>query len=140
MACALRRARRVYAAARACERCWARRFFESFFGFFSASSSSLVTARSFSHSTSSMWHGLDMYGLVRPWARYVRLRCFCARFTWMWLISRFSVSRPLTSALLSAFLSRCSRNLQLFTGHRTWVAPAPGAFLACAWRPMQPLK
>ena len=45
-----------------------------------------------------------------------------------------------TSALLSAFLSRCSRNLQDFVGHRTCVAGAPGTFLDCAWRPMQPLK
>jgi hypothetical protein len=22
--------------------------------------------------------------LMRPWARYVRLRCFCALLTWMW--------------------------------------------------------
>lgn len=42
-----------------------------------------------------------------------------------------------TSALLSAFLSRCSRNWQLLVGQRHCVAPV---IFACALRPMQPLK
>ena len=52
------------------ERFCARRFRESFFGLLlSSSSSDLRTFWSFSDSTISMWQGLDMYGLVRPWAR-----------------------------------------------------------------------
>merc|ERR1712093_468484 len=53
---------------------------------------------------SSMWHGLDMYGLIRPWARYVRRRCLGAWLTWMCLTTRLPVSRPLVSAFASAFL------------------------------------
>ena len=45
-----------------------------------------------------------------------------------------------TSALLSAFLRRWSRNLQLFVGQRHCVAVAPGVFFACACRPTHPLK
>merc|ERR1711939_1089792 len=45
-----------------------------------------------------MWHGLDMYGLIRPWARYVRRRCLGAWLTWMCLTTRLPVSRPLVSA------------------------------------------
>ena len=48
--------------------------------------------------------------------------------------------RPRTSALLSAFLSKWSRNLTDFVGQRHWVVGAPGVFFACACRPMQPLK
>lgn len=29
-----------------------------------------------------MWHGDDMYGLIRPCARYVRRRKHGARLTW----------------------------------------------------------
>ena len=58
------------AATTALERFCARRFRDSFFGLLlSSSSSDLRTFWSFSDSTISMWQGLDMYGLVRPWAR-----------------------------------------------------------------------
>ena len=88
-----------------------------------------------------MWHGLDIYGLIyfpvrvctstglnpgigsrrkirtRPWARYVRRRCFGAWLTWMCLTTRLPVSRPLVSALASAFLRRPRRNSADLTGH-----------------------
>jgi hypothetical protein len=56
----------------------------------------LATVSSFSVRNTSTWQGLDMYGLMRPWARYVRRRCFCAWFTWMCSITRLSTSSPLT--------------------------------------------
>ena len=59
----------AHAAVMALERFCAKRFRDSFFGLLFSSSSSLRTFWSFSDSTSSMWHGLDMYGFVRPWAR-----------------------------------------------------------------------
>jgi len=57
-----------------------------------------------------------MYGLMRPWARYVRRRCFGAWLTWMCLTIRLLVSRPLVSALASAFLRRPRRNSADLTG------------------------
>ena len=60
---------------------------------------------------------LQMVKLTRPWARYVRRRCLGAWLTWMCLTMRFPVSRPLVSALASAFLRRPSKNSADFTGH-----------------------
>lgn len=81
------------------------------------------TASSPSVTINSMWHGLLMYGLIRPWARYVRRRCFGAWLTWMCLTKRLPVSRPLVSALASAFLSRPRRNSADFTGKRARETP-----------------
>merc|ERR1712165_621645 len=78
---------------------------------------------SFSTSTTSMWHGELMYGLMRPWARYVRRLMCGARFTWMWSMTRWSASRPLYSAFDSAFLRRWSRNSADFLGQRPCEVP-----------------
>ena len=52
------------------ERICASRFLDSFFGRLASSSSSpLPIAAAFSERIISIWHGDDMYGLVRPWAR-----------------------------------------------------------------------
>ena len=61
--------------------------------------------------------------LTRPWARYVRRRCLGAWLTWMCLTIRLPVSRPLVSALASAFLSRPRRNSADLTGHRARETP-----------------
>ena len=111
---------------------------------------------------------------MRPCARYVRRRCFCAWLTWMCEMNRVSTSRPFTcvpgaqptfqhlaskfawnsiaaysavdavrrwtlheackaertSALLSAFFSRFSRNVADFFGHRAWPL-VEFSFFAC---------
>merc|ERR1719188_1139673 len=92
---------------------------------------------SFSVSTSSTWHGEDMYALMRPCARYVRLRPCCAAFTCTCLMTKLSVSKFLNSALLSAFLNKSSKILQDFTGQRP--CDILNAF-ACAVRPMPPMN
>jgi hypothetical protein len=61
--------------------------------------------------------------LTRPWARYVRRRCFGAWLTWMCLTIKFPVSRPLVSAFASAFLSKPRRNSADLTGHLARVTP-----------------
>lgn len=94
------------------------------FNFFvTAVSSAFSTASSPSVKTSSMWHGLLMYGLILPWALYVRRRCFGAWLTWMCLTIRFSVLRPLASALASAFLRRPTRNSADLTGCLAFETP-----------------
>lgn len=64
-------------------------------------------------------HGI----LTRPWARYVLRRCLGAWLTWMCLTIRLEVSRPLVSALASAFLRSERRNSALFTGQRALETP-----------------
>jgi hypothetical protein len=57
----------------------------------------------------------------------------------MWEMYRVSTSRPLLSALLSALVSRPSRNSALFLGHR----PCPMLFFSfLAWlvRPTPPAE
>jgi hypothetical protein len=71
----------------------------------------------------SMWHGLLIYGLILPWARYVRRLCFGAWLTWMCLTIKLPVSRPLTSALASAFLRSPRRNSADLTGWRARDTP-----------------
>ena len=61
---------------------WRLSFFWETFFFSGSSAEALEKACSFSTKVNSMWHGELMYGLIRPWARYVRLRIFGARFTW----------------------------------------------------------
>jgi len=61
--------------------------------------------------------------LTRPWARYVRRRCLGAWLTWMCLTIKLLVSRPLASALDSAFLRRVRRNWADLTGHRARETP-----------------
>jgi hypothetical protein len=61
--------------------------------------------------------------LTRPCARYVRRRCFGAWLTWMCFTTRLPVSRPLVSALASAFLRRPRRNSADLTGQRARVTP-----------------
>ena len=61
--------------------------------------------------------------LILPWALYVRLLIFGAALTWMWSTTRWSVSSPLNSALLSAFFKSCSKNSADFLGHLPWQAP-----------------
>lgn len=60
---------------------------------------------------------------TRPWARYVRLRCLGAWLTWMCLTIKLLVSRPLVSALASAFLRRPRRNSADLTGQRALETP-----------------
>jgi hypothetical protein len=60
---------------------------------------------------------------TRPWARYVLLRCLGAWLTWMCLTMRAPVSRPLASALASAFLRRPRRNSADLTGQRALETP-----------------
>lgn len=67
--------------------------------------------------------GNELYGLIRPWARYVRLRCLGAWLTWMCLTTKLLVSRPLVSALASAFLRRLRRNSADLTGQRALLTP-----------------
>lgn len=85
--------------------------------FLSLVSFSALTELSFSRRMSSMWQGEDMYGFTRPWALYVLRRCLIALLTWMWSMTRLSTSRPLVSALLSAFLRSPCRNSADLTGH-----------------------
>jgi hypothetical protein len=61
--------------------------------------------------------------LTRPWARYVRRRCLGAWLTWMCLTIRLLVSRPLVSALASAFLRSERRNSALLAGQRALETP-----------------
>lgn len=79
------------------------RFFDSF-----ATTAVEAFSTCFSSSTSvtSMWQGDDMYALMRPWARYVRLRCLGAWLTCIVRTISFDRSRPLASAFDSAFFSR----------------------------------
>src|ERR1700742_3805595 len=86
-------------------------------------SSALLTASSASVKINSMWQGFDMYGLIRPWARYVRRRCLGAGLSWMCLTISFEVSTPLVSALASAFLRRPRRNSADLPGHRALETP-----------------
>lgn len=58
--------------------------------------------------------------LIRPWALYVLLLILGAALTWMWSTTKWSVSSPLNSALLSAFFNSWSRNSADFLGHRPW--------------------
>ena len=62
--------------------CFLSFFCETFFFSGSAEAAPLAKACSFSTRTTSMWQGELMYGLMRPWARYVRRRMWGARFTW----------------------------------------------------------
>ena len=55
---------------------------------------------------------------------------------WMCSMTRESTSKPLSSALLSEFLSMCSKNSALFLGHRPCVRPHCSA---CAHLPALPL-
>ena len=50
-------------------------------------------------------------------------------------MTRESTSKPLSSALLSAFLSMCSKNSALFLGHQPCIQPH---YLACAHLPTLP--
>ena len=68
---------------------------------------------------------------ILPWARYVLLLIFGALLTWMWSTTSASVFSILTSALLSAFLNRWSKNLALLCGHRP-CDPAEWWFFACS--------
>ena len=62
-----------------------------------------------------------MYGLIRPW---VSSTSHLGGFVHLDVLNnRESTSKPLSSALLSAFLSMCSKNSALFLGH--WLCPAP---------------
>ena len=90
---------------------------------FTAVSGLFCTTSSPSVKISSIWHGLLMYGLMRPCARYVRRRCLGAWLTWMCLTIRLPVSRPLMSALASAFLRRERRNSADLTGQRARETP-----------------
>ncbi len=87
------------------------------------STSPFATFSSASVKIISMWQGFDMYGLMRPWARYVRRRCLGAWLTWMCLTISLEVSRPLVSALASAFLRRPRRNSADLTGQRALDTP-----------------
>jgi hypothetical protein len=60
---------------------------------------------------------------TRPWARYVRLLCLGAWLTWMCFTTKLLVSRPLVSALASAFLRRPRRNSADLTGQRALETP-----------------
>lgn len=53
----------------------------------------------------------------------MRRRCLGAWLTWMCLTIRLPVSRPLVSALASAFLSRPKRNSADLTGQRARETP-----------------
>ena len=44
-------------------------------------------------------------------------------FTWTCSMTRESTSKPLSSALLSALLSTCSKNSELFLSHRPCIHP-----------------
>ena len=91
--------------------------------FFATASSAFATVSPPSVRIISMWHGLLMYGLMRPCARYVRRRCLGAWLTWMCLTTRLEVSRPLISAFASAFLRRPRRNSADLTGWRALETP-----------------
>lgn len=53
----------------------------------------------------------------------MRLLCFGAWLTWMCLMMRLLVSRPLVSALASAFFSKLSKNSADLTGQRALETP-----------------
>ena len=89
----------------------------------SASSAPFFTASSPSVKIISMWQGLLMYGLILPWALYVRRRCLGAWLTWMCLTIRLLVSRPFVSAFASAFFRSDRRNSADFTGWRARETP-----------------
>jgi len=113
-------------------------FLDSFFLAGAASTSDgFGTTVSFSVKKISTWHGLDLYGLIRPWALYVRLLVFGAWLTWMWSTTKWSTSKPLISALLSAFFKSCRTKSQDFSGHLPWQAPH---CLHWALRPTPPLN
>ena len=78
-----------------------------------------------------------MYGLIRPWARYVRLLIFGALLIWTWVTYNFSTSKLLKSALASALLNRCNKYSADFAGQRPCVHLW---FLHWAFLPTPPLK
>lgn len=57
-----------------------------------------------------------------PWVRCT----LGVLLTWMCSVTQESASKPLSSALLAAFLSTCSKNSALFLGRRPWVQPQCG--------------
>merc|ERR1719326_2792218 len=77
---------------------------------------------------SSGW-GLQRLSRVTPAQRAKRCRAPTLCYARARAVRVQEVACLRTSALLSAFLSRCSRNLTDLVGHRTWVAGAPGTFL-----------
>ena len=105
--------------------------------FCEASSSGLGSICSFSGRIISMWQGELMYGLIQPWDLLVLCPILGTLFTWMCSMTTESTSKPVSSTLLSAFLSMCSKNSALFLGHQPWVQPH---CLACAHLPTPPLR
>ena len=55
---------------------------------------------------------------MRPCARYVRRRCFCAWLTWMCEMNSVSTSRPFTCAGAAADSSAANKRGRHFSGPR----------------------
>ena len=74
------------------------------------------------HNYSAPWAVSRGARLMRPCARYVRRRCFCAWFTWMCWMNMLSVSRPFTCGEPDVHASgkRCRSHLEQFQCLPSW--------------------
>lgn len=89
----------------------------------------------FSSANISMWHGWELKGLIRPWARYVLLFPGRALCTATWVITIRCFLSPFWCAFCSKLRTKSTKKIATFFGHRPWEHPVP---LHCAFLPTPP--